>query len=519
MSGPAESGRPRPINKPARAASSKAAPGRSWLEIQQELFARTSSRSRQNLKASLPGLGVSLGIHLLLGLFFALIVLTVRQVRDADPLELGWATVAAKSAASESAPPVMIEAISLEDELRASAARKAAMAPVSGADPDAKPTVKPVDVTRTLENRMAPSFQRGPVGETSENARAALDRALVWIVKQQQADGHWMMTGPYPEGATSREADTDSGATALALLALLGDGNTPAAGKHAGAVKKGIDWLVSHQKSDGDLFDSQELGRSAHFYSHAQGTIALCETLALSGDESLRPAATQAVRFLVEAQNPSRGGWKYRALESDGMGDVSVTGWALMALHTARMARIEVPDQTFQLASSFLDDAQVANDDASQYRYRPDEPAQPEQLWSMTAEGLLCRQWLGWPRGYEAFSKGQAFLLSEVNAPVWAEGQRNVYAWYYTAQTLHNLGGDPWKNWFSRTQGLLLKHQAAGGKTGGSWHPTKPRGAFLEWSEGAGRLYFTVMCVLVLETPFRHAPIYSEPRVPGASSP
>ncbi len=74
--------------------------------------------------------------------------------------------------------------------------------------------------------------------------------------------------------------------------------------------------------------------------------------------------------------------------------------------------------------------------------------------------------------------------------PVWEEGQRNVYAWYYTAQTLHNLGGKAWETWFAQVQGLLLRHQAAGsGKTGGSWHPTKPKGAFLEWSEGPDALF------------------------------
>ena len=47
-------------------------------------------------------------------------------------------------------------------------------------------------------------------------------------------------------------------------------------------------------------------------------------------------------------------------LDETGIGDLSVTGWALMALHTARMASIEVLPEAFLLASAFLDSVQGA---------------------------------------------------------------------------------------------------------------------------------------------------------------
>jgi hypothetical protein len=482
-------------------------------DIVSKLHERLVARFRRDFRASLPGLGVSLLIHVGAAIVFALIALSVHRDQVVNPIELGWAATAAKNE-GENAPPVVVNAPSLQDQMRA-AARESVRNTVAGTDPNAKPAVQPVDVSRSLTQRPGKQAAGAPDGEFNEDARQAIDRALAWIVRQQLPDGRWKMTGPYSEGAESREADTDSGATALALLALLGDGNTPTQGTHQKSVARGIEWLIGQQKKDGDLFDAEELGRTAHFYAHAQGTIVLCEALALAEANgqlpasSLKTAAEKAVKFLVNAQNPRLGGWKYRALDGDGIGDVSVTGWALMALHSARMAKIDVPQEAFLLASAFLDSAQVDVADGSRYRYRPDEPAQNAQLWSMSAEGLLCRQWLGWPRTLEAFEKGQQFLTSEVNRPVWEEGQRNVYAWYYTAQALHNLGGKPWETWFAQTQGLLIRYQASGaGKTGGSWHPTKPKGAFLEWSEGAGRLYFTVMCVLILETPYRHAPIY-----------
>lgn len=499
---------------PRRALRSRIEIRDSSLPIEATLRQRLVDRFRREIRECLPWLGVSFLIHAIVTIPLAVFVVSVQREQIVNPIEVGWAT---EAPAKTNEPPTtaVIAAPSLQDQMRA-AAREAATAAVSpGPGPQAKPAVSPADVSGSLGGRLSDSARAGAAGQPKDELRQALDRALAWIVRQQQPDGRWKMTGPYSEAAESREADTDSGATALALLALLGDGNTPTRGTHQKAVSRGVDWLVGRQKANGDLFDAEEEGRSAHFYAHSQATMVLCEVLALSRLQGETPppavqtAAEKAVKFLIDAQNPRMGGWKYRPLDVDGIGDLSVTGWALMALHTARMADIEVPHETYLLASAFLDSTQVEIADGASYRYRPDEPQQPEQAKSMTAEGLLCRQWLGWPHTMEEFERGSLFLTSEVNRPVWEEGQRNVYAWYYTAQMLHNLGGERWKKWFDSVQKLIVGRQSIGsGQTGGSWNPVKPRGAFLEWSEGAGRLYFTVMCVLILETPYRHAPIY-----------
>jgi len=483
----------------------------------------------------------SLGIHAFVLAILGVTVYTIdRQHRVVDPLEVSWFSATEEGDGAEDAPQVATVRIgaaptpatpggdpAIKMTTPNSVATPQPMATTPMTDPTGPVAVKPVDVSSALTRRGAGGGRNGGPGGTGKGTggpggggdgngegkggnvetQRSIERSLAWIARQQQKDGHWSLTGPYDDGGTIQ---TNTGATALALLALLGDGNTHQAGPHREVVRKGIEWLQGVQRPTGDLFDIAEQGKEAHFYSHAQGTIALCEALALSGDEALRPTATRAVNFLVQSQNPKLGGWKYRPLAEDGIGDLSVTGWALMALHTARMAKIDVPPEAFLLSSTFLDSVQVSPEDSSRYRYRPDEPLQDAQGMSMTAEGLLCRQWLGWPREYGPMKKGTEYLLSEKNAPLWAEGRRNVYAWYYTSQTLHNLGGDPWKTWFNQVAPLIVKAQNTSGKNGGSWNPTRPRGAFLEWSHGAGRLYFTVMCTLILETPERHAPIYGD---------
>ena len=57
---------------------------------------------------------------------------------------------------------------------------------------------------------------------------------------------------------------------------------------------------------------------------------------------------------------------------------------------------------------------------------------------------------------------------------------------------------------------IIAKQQGAGGEYRGSWSPNKPKGAPYEYAEQAGRLYITAMCLLILEMPYRHQPIYGD---------
>ena len=74
-------------------------------------------------------------------------------------------------------------------------------------------------------------------------------------------------------------------------------------------------------------------------YSHGLATIALCEAYGLTGDRQVGPAAQGAVNFILNAQNPADGGWRYNPRDP---GDTSVVGWQLMALKSAHMAGLNV---------------------------------------------------------------------------------------------------------------------------------------------------------------------------------
>ena len=59
------------------------------------------------------------------------------------------------------------------------------------------------------------------------------------------------------------------------------------------------------------------------------------------------PAFRRALDYVIAAQHPTQGGWRYQP--RDPAGDTSVTGWQVLALASGRRAGFEVPEETWQL--------------------------------------------------------------------------------------------------------------------------------------------------------------------------
>ena len=120
----------------------------------------------------------------------------------------------------------------------------------------------------------------------------------------------------------------------------------------------------------------------------------------------------------------------------------------------------------------------------------------------MTAEGLLCRVYLGWRKDHPGLRVGTEFLLAE-HPP--RPRAANVYYWYYATQLMHHYGGRRWDVWNKQLRDSLVGMQETRGSSAGSWSPRiDPRG------DSAGRLYVTAMAVCTLEVYYRHAPIFRQ---------
>jgi hypothetical protein len=474
-------------------------------------------RFRNWAKTGGKGLAVSLLVHGIVLIILGLIAFQIQQRRDVDSLVLTWSEpgtsvqpTTAKSRRPVAATPVDVASVAGSVPAETNSPPN----PGSEAAPGTV-GVAPVGVGRALagRNQRMRSGNLEQLGGSSDSERA-IKAGLGWLARHQTGDGHWELHQGYPDAGRSY-VKTDTGATALALLAFLGHGDTHQSGDYPQVVDKGLKWLREIQDpATGDLHDQrQEQGRNASFYAHSMATIALCEALAMTHDEQLRPTTELAVKYLIDSQHPDMGGWKYRPLTQRVMsGDISVSAWALMALHSARIAEITVPPEEFQRSSSFLD--RVQEHGGSRYKYEPNEPESRVTV-ARTAIGLLCRQWLGWPRTHPPLVDGVKFLMENRNRPQWSAGRRNVFEWYYITQVVHNMGGDDWKLWNTAVLDAVVRNQVSAGssKSGqdvrGSWSP-RPEGEGEEYADKAGRLYLTAMCILILETPYRHRPIYDE---------
>lgn len=331
-------------------------------------------------------------------------------------------------------------------------------------------------------------------GGTSET-EAAVARGLKWLARHQNADGSWSLHEFHKAPGADGKIDgrgrqrNDMAATALALLPFLGAGQTPFEGEYSNVVRQGLEWMLTNQAEDGDCryVHSGNTG----MYAHGQATIVLCETYALTGDEQFREPAQRAINFIVRAQHPA-GGWRYRPGEA---GDLSVVGWQLMALQVARNGGyLHVPQKTLELAGAFLDEVQKDKDGG---RYAYQRGRGPTE--TMTAEALLCRQYLGWPKNHPGLQDGVEYLLEE-HPP--AENRPNIYYWYYATQVLHHFGGTSWRKWNAKMRDVLVSTQEEHGPAAGSW---APRGDFA--SDG-GRIYMTSLAICSLEVYYRYMTLY-----------
>ena len=319
----------------------------------------------------------------------------------------------------------------------------------------------------------------------TQETEDAVELGLRWLRKQQKGDGSWSLTGRYDDGATSENAVA---ATSMALLAFLGAGYTHQSGEHQEVVGKAIRWLVKQQDRDG--FFAREGRSHQQSYSQAQATIAICELYAMTQDSWLRDKAQLALKY-AEAAQADRGGWRYQPREP---GDTSVTGWYVMALESGRSAGLEVDQSTFYKIREFLDSVQY--DNGSQYSYQPYGPPTAP----MTAEGLLCRQYLGWQRGEEALGRGVSKISIDWG---YDRDDPNFYYWYYATQVLHHYGGSSWRIWNEEMREHLPSIQVKSGAEAGSWAPQRDR-----WGSSGGRLYTTCFAIYCLEVYYRHMPLY-----------
>ena len=118
----------------------------------------------------------------------------------------------------------------------------------------------------------------------------------------------------------------------------------------------------------------------------------------------------------------------------------------------------------------------------------------------MTAEALVCRQFLGMARDNPAADEAGKSLLRELPS----KESVNLYYWYYGTLGMYQLQGDYWQRWNEALQAALVGRQQTDGDLAGSWDPA------CVWGGYGGRVYSTAMSALCLEVYYRFLPLYKD---------
>jgi hypothetical protein len=361
---------------------------------------------------------------------------------------------------------------------------------------------EPAEAPRVYDNRRAPHKAEIIAAQGgSPDTEAAVRAALQWLANNQDTDGRWDASdfGAGKDRHIGRDhlrnvgSEADNGVTGLALLAFLGNGHTHLEGEYRETVERGLEFLLSTQKPDGNLSGGAD--QYAMMYCHGMAALAVSEAYAMTQDERLLAPVRKAVGYTLGSQHPTSGGWRYKPAET--VCDTSQLGWQLMVLKSAELAGIEIPARSRQGMQRFLKSVSSGRH-GGLASYRPMSIAGERVTASMTAEALVCRQFLGMARSNPASDEAGNFILSDMPG----RGVNNFYYWYYATLGMFQLQGQHWERWKNALEPTLIANQRSEGDLSGSWDPDPV------WGGHGGRVYSTAFGALCLEVYYRFLPLY-----------
>lgn len=265
--------------------------------------------------------------------------------------------------------------------------------------------------------RIARLNTRGGSSGRDQASLEAIEKGLDWLTDNQKEDGHWEL------GGSKR---SDIAATSAAIMCYLGWGvnhkrpatdNDPS---HISALRRGLAWLAGKVEQDGKAADGGQM------YAHALCVKALAEAYKSTEDDELKEPLTRATAYLLRAQNPQAGGWRYKPYRvKQESGDMSVSGYTVMAMMLAKNAGMDVDADSIHLSKEFLDGVSTG-EKKGQYGYRSGT-RRPAPKVPLTAQGMLCQQLYGGESNDDRIVESARYLFQ--NQP--ESDDPNYYYWFF----------------------------------------------------------------------------------------
>jgi hypothetical protein len=305
----------------------------------------------------------------------------------------------------------------------------------------------------------------------------AVNRGFEYLLSVEQKDG----TFPGGHGRST-------GISSLVGMCFLAQGHTPGIGRYGEAINRRIDYALKFAREDG-LLDSSDHGNGP-MYAHNITTLFLSEVSGMvdaARQKKIDDVLPKAINILLRAQavkksEQHQGGWRYHPGSNDS--DLSCSGWALMALRSARLNGAPVPPKAIDDAVSYIH--KNFERKLGHFGYMDEH----QHKDSLTGAGLLCLELCGRHGAEENIKAGEWILENHTQLP---RAEFESYGNYYNAQGMFQLGGKYWKTYANWMYPYYLEKQ----EEDGSWKDNR-----------FDKVYGTSMLILAFTVPSRQLPIY-----------
>lgn len=339
------------------------------------------------------------------------------------------------------------------------------------------------------------------------NMDSAVQRGLTFIAAQQQADGS------FPTDSVAQP-----GVTSLCVLAFMAHGHNPGNGPYGERLDRAIRYIADCQKPSGLIMlngsDEPEIDRnvqhdigSSGTYDHAISSLTLCELYGMNPSKNaprLKKIIDKSIAATLQMQHwdkempEDKGGWRYINDFDQSDSDLSVTGWHLMFLRSARNAGFEVPDKTITDAVAYVRRTFSRKYDTFQYTINRGDV----RTRAMTGAGILALGHAGFHNSLEAKRAAEHVLgysFDAYNGNGGFNRERYHYSLFMCCQGMYQMGSPYWEQFFPRTVRAVLAHQ----QPNGSWDV---EGWKLD--RRYGKSYTTALVLLALGAPNQFLPIF-----------
>ncbi len=300
---------------------------------------------------------------------------------------------------------------------------------------------------------------------------AAIKKGLEFLATHQRDDGS--LGAGYGQNVA---------VCGLSGLAFIASGSTPGRGPHGRQVDRCLNYILSNAAESG-FIDVPAAASHGPMYGHGFATLFLAECYGMTLRADIREKLSKAVQLIVSVQNDD-GGWRYQPVRHEA--DISVTVCEVMALRAARNAGLFVPRETMTRSIDYVKHCQ--NEDGGFMYQRPSGLS----AFPRSAAAVVALYSAGVYEGPE-IDKGLEYLAAQMpRGDELSQEGHFFYGHYYAVQAMWHAGGAYWTRWYPAIRDSLLRRQADDGS----------------WSDAIGVEYATSMATIILQMPNNYLPIF-----------